>query len=103
PMFYALPTQLGIQLPTDLTGTSATVQVTAAGQPSTTRNVSIDAFAPGIFSFTGDGRGAGAITHSDGTPVSAASPARQGEAVVIYLTGLGQTTPAALTGALAAG
>ncbi|MBI3933562.1 MAG: TIGR03118 family protein [Acidobacteria bacterium] len=103
PIFYALPTQLGIQIPTDLTGTSATVQVTAAGQPSTTRSVSIDAFSPGVFSFSGDGRGAGAITHGDGTPVDASSPARQGEAVVIYLTGLGQTTPAALTGALAAG
>ena len=101
PLFYALPTQLGIQIPTDLTGTSATLQVTAAGQPSTTGSVSIDAFSPGIFSFSGDGRGAGAINHLDGTPVSAASPARQGEVVEIYLTGLGQTNPPVPTGALA--
>jgi uncharacterized protein (TIGR03118 family) len=100
PMYYALPTQLDIQIPTDLTGTTATLQVTAAGQSSTSRVINIDAFSPGIFSLSGDGRGAGAVTHLNGTPVSASNPARPSEIVSIYLTGLGQTTPAVPTGAL---
>ncbi len=33
------------------------------------------------------------VTHADGTPVSAASPAIPGEIVVIYAVGLGQTNP----------
>ena len=105
PIFYATPTQLGIQLPTDLTGTSATIQVNVNGQPSATRTISVDAFSPGIFSFSADGRGPGAITHNDpaGTPVSASNPALPGEIIVIYATGLGQVTPAVLTGALASG
>jgi uncharacterized protein (TIGR03437 family) len=38
------------------------------------------------------------VTHADGTLVSAASPAIPGEVVVIYAWGLGQTTPAVITG-----
>jgi hypothetical protein len=34
-----------------------------------------------------------AVTHADGTLVSAASPATAGELVVIYATGLGETDP----------
>jgi hypothetical protein len=38
------------------------------------------------------------VTHADGTLVSANSPAKAGETVVIYAYGLGQTTPAVKTG-----
>lgn len=100
PVFYASPTQLVIQLPSDLTGTSADIQVTVNGQTSVTKKVSLDAFSPGIFAVSSDGKGAGVITHNDtaGTLVSSASPARPGETIVIYATGLGQVTPAVPTG-----
>jgi len=98
PIFYASPNQLGIQIPTEVTGTSAAVQVIVNGQSSNTANISIGPFSPGIFTFTADGKGAGAITHADGTPVSGSSPAQPGETVVIYSTGLGQITPAVPTG-----
>ena len=96
PIFYAVPTQLGVQIPTDLTGTSATVQVTVSGQASTSRTISLDAFRPGIFTVTQDGKGAGAITHATrtGEPlVTAQDPARPNEVLTIYATGLGQVTP----------
>jgi uncharacterized protein (TIGR03437 family) len=38
------------------------------------------------------------VTHADGTLVSADSPAKSGETVVVYAFGLGQTTPAVKTG-----
>lgn len=38
------------------------------------------------------------ITHADGTLISAASPARPGEEIVIYALGLGATKPAVPTG-----
>ena len=98
PIFYATPGQLGVQIPTEVTGTSATVQVTVNGQSSPAQAFSIDAFAPGIFTTNQQGNGPGAITHSDGTTVTSGSPARPGEVVVIYANGLGQVTPALATG-----
>jgi uncharacterized protein (TIGR03437 family) len=38
------------------------------------------------------------VTHSNGTPVSASSPANVGEALTAWVFGLGQTTPSATTG-----
>jgi uncharacterized protein (TIGR03437 family) len=42
------------------------------------------------------------ITHADGTQVSAILPAKSGEELVAYATGLGQTNPPLTTGQLAA-
>ena len=98
PIFYATPVQLGIQIPSELTGTSATLQVTVNGQSSPARTFSIGPFAPGIFTSNQQGTGSEAITHADGTTVSSGNPARPGETVIIYATGLGQVTPALATG-----
>jgi uncharacterized protein (TIGR03437 family) len=98
PIFYASPRQLGIQIPTELTGASATVQVSVSGQGSSAQTVSLSAVSPGIFSFSADGKGPGAITHADGSPATSQSPAQPGELVIVYATGLGQTTPTAATG-----
>lgn len=38
------------------------------------------------------------VTHADGTPVSPRSPAKGGEALVAYATGLGQTNPPLASG-----
>lgn len=43
---------------------------------------------------------ASVVAHSDGSAVSAASPARSGEEVVAYAVGLGQTNPPLATGKL---
>jgi uncharacterized protein (TIGR03437 family) len=61
-------------------------------------------------SFSGDGgpatqngKGAGAITHVDGSPVSQQNPAQPGEEVILYATGLGKVTPSVPTGELPGG
>jgi uncharacterized protein (TIGR03437 family) len=41
----------------------------------------------------------GVVLHADYSPVTASKPARLGETVLIYLTGLGELNPAATTGA----
>jgi len=102
PLLYASPKQLGIEIPPDVTGSSATVQVSVGGQASAVQTISISAVSPGIFTFSGDGKGPGAITHADGSPVSAQHPALPGEMVVLYATGLGQVTPAVPIGKLPA-
>ena len=101
PIFYASPIQLGVQIPTELTaGTSATLQVTVAGQSSPPSTVSIGATSPGIFF---SGASIGAITHVDGSAVTATSQAVPGETVTLYATGLGQVAPAVPTGQVATG
>ena len=100
PIYYSSPIQLGIQIPTDLTGAAAMVQVVVAGQSSPPSTVSIGAVSPGIFA---SGTGAGAITHADGSAVSPQNPAHPGELVILYATGLGQVTPSVPTGALPSG
>jgi uncharacterized protein (TIGR03437 family) len=102
PIFYAAPTQLGIQIPFEAVGASATVSVSVGGQASTAATVPLALVAPGIFTATADGKGAGAITHANGSAVTAQNPAQPGEVVVLYATGLGQVTPAVATGALPA-
>jgi uncharacterized protein (TIGR03437 family) len=103
PIFYAVSGQLGIQIPFEATGTSATVSVSAAGQASTPATVTLAPVSPGIFTATADGKGAGAITHVDGSAVTTQNPAHAGELVILYATGLGQVAPAVATGALPAG
>jgi uncharacterized protein (TIGR03437 family) len=105
PIFYSSPNQLGVQIPTELTGASASVQVTVNGQASAPQTIAIAPLTPGIFTFTSDGKGAGAFTHVDGSPVTVTqqNPARRGELVILYATGLGQVTPSVPTGALPTG
>jgi uncharacterized protein (TIGR03437 family) len=43
------------------------------------------------------------VKNADFSLVTAENPARAGDILVIYLTGMGQTTPATATGALASG
>lgn len=103
PIYYASPTRLGIQIPTELTTTSATVQVSVGGQASAPATVVVEPVSPGLFSANADGQGPGAVTHADGSPVTPQNPARRGEVVVFYATGLGPVSPAVATGALASG
>ena len=103
PLFYATPGQLGIQIPFEAAGALATVSVSVGGQPSTPATVTLAAVAPGIFTASQDGKGAGAITHVDGSLVTTQNPAHAGELVILYATGLGQVTPAVATGGLPAG
>ncbi len=64
------------------------VTVVANGQTSNTLNMGVTAVASEIL----------AIYNQDGSPNSAASPARQGSVVVVYMSGLGQTTPPGVDG-----
>ena len=100
PLFYSTPGQLGIQIPYELsTNAAAKVQVTVDGVKSAVITIPIDGLAPGLFTTTQDGKGAAAALHSDGkTLVSAAQPAKPGEIITLFGTGLGLLSPALATG-----
>ena len=100
PLFYSLPGQLAVQIPFETAGqTSATIRVTVGGQASVPRTFAVDAFAPGFFTLTSDGRGTAVVLHQDGiTLATAQNPARPNEVVVFFGTGLGVLAPPLATG-----
>ena len=59
--------------------------------------------APGIFAYSANGANIGAVEHADGSLISVNAPAKPGETIEVYLTGLGATNPEVQTGQLTHG
>ena len=93
PIYAISPTLVFALVPYATAGPTANFTVSNNGALSNTVEVPVAATAPGVFSLTRNGIGPGAIQHTDYTTVSSAKPAKRGETVVIYLTGLGAVTP----------
>jgi uncharacterized protein (TIGR03437 family) len=87
--------QATFQVPCDvIPGDSVKVTVNV-GISTATVNIPVLAASPGIFTYVdADNVARAVLTRPDGTFVSAANPARRGEIVRAYVTGLGATTPA---------
>lgn len=104
PIYYVSPTQISVIVPYELgtTGTFlADIQVSNNSVLSNIVQMYWQASAPGVFSQNQNGIGYGAVLHAkDGTLVSTANPARAGEYIEVFLTGLGKGTPAVADGAL---
>jgi uncharacterized protein (TIGR03437 family) len=101
PMFSVTPNQLAAMVPFTVTGPTATVAVSSGSQQSNVVTMPVAASSPGLFTASQNGLGPALIQHSDFTLVSEASPAKRGEIVVLYLTGLGAVNPSIVTGAAA--
>jgi uncharacterized protein (TIGR03437 family) len=93
PIALVSSNQLNVLVPYAVTGTAATLVVTAGGTASNSVTVPLAASAPGVFSQDSSGTGIGAILHANNSKVTAASPAKRGETISIYLTGLGAVEP----------
>lgn len=93
PLFFVSPNQINIQVPFGLTGFSASVEIEKKTPEGTVVSaaapLALSTGAPGIFTADGTGRGSGRVTHADLTPVTADSPAKPGETVSVFVTGLG--------------
>jgi len=104
PLYSVFPSQINAQLPFECPASGSTqLTVTASGQVSAAQTVSLASGSPGVFTMNASGSGDGVILHGNGSLVSSASPAKGGEQVVVYCTGLGPTTPSFATGAAATG
>jgi uncharacterized protein (TIGR03437 family) len=98
PIYLVSPTQLNVLVPYSVTGTTATISVTNNGKTSNSVVVPLSTTAPGVFTQNSSGTGLGAILHANNTLVTSASPAKLGETVSIYLTGLGAVSPSVSDG-----
>lgn len=103
PLFYASSPQVNLQIPWELAGqTQATMNDTVGTVAATQQNVTIAAFAPGIFTVNQAGTGQGAVLIAGtGQLASTLRPAVRGEFVSIFCTGLGAVSNQPATGAAA--
>ena len=101
PLSYVGPTQINFLVPFATTDAYATFQVINNGTPSNPVTLYTSLTAPGIFTGAPSGIGNGAVLHADFSAVTQSSPAKIGETVLLYLTGLGAVMPAVGDGAAA--
>ena len=80
-------------------GTILTFAVTFNGTKSNAVSVYSGPASPGIFTQPTGGIGSGAVLHADFSLVTDASPAKSGETIQIFLTGLGKVTGNTAAGA----
>jgi uncharacterized protein (TIGR03437 family) len=111
PVFAASPGQINVQIPYELAGVnSASVQVAVDGHASDLQAVPMGPFSPGIFTITSSGQGAVLIANTSTVVAPTGSipgldtrPARRGDFITIFCTGLGAVTDPPQTGAPSSG
>ncbi len=87
---FAGPTQINAILPEDASGLLTLTVKSAAGASSL--NIVIEPAVPAIFTQTGTGSGpASALNALSGMVITTANKARPGDAISLYMTGLGAT------------
>jgi uncharacterized protein (TIGR03437 family) len=98
PLFYVSPGQVNLQIPSNLGEGDQTLTLSWLGKPDTSAGFTVSRNAPGLFSQWVSGKAFAAATHADGSEVTTASPARKGEVITLYATGLGPTNHPILDG-----
>jgi uncharacterized protein (TIGR03437 family) len=104
PVHLVSQNQISALIPYEISGDSfATFQVVVNGSKSNLVTVYAGNSAPGIYTADENGVGDAAILHSDYSLITNSSPAKPGETVLMYLTGLGAVTPQLADGEAAPG
>jgi uncharacterized protein (TIGR03437 family) len=102
PLYYVSPIQINAQVPFEVGPGQVRVQVRRNLAASLAESITVEAAAPSILTVDQRGSGAGLILHAaDARLITEASPARPGESVAIYCTGLGPLKTPLRTGAIA--
>jgi len=99
PIYYVTPGQLSAIVPYAVTSGIAQVQVINNGKASNFVTMQTAKTAPGVLTQSQNGLGYGDVIHADGTLVNAGNPAKPGETVSVFLTGLGAVNPTISDGA----
>ncbi|MBL8216094.1 MAG: hypothetical protein JNK87_35560 [Bryobacterales bacterium] len=94
PLYVVSPGLINAVAPFNLTGDIARIEVNNNGQVSNAVTTFINATSPGVFTVPPGGAGYAAAQHtSDFSLVTPENPARPGETIAVYLTGLGDVRP----------
>jgi uncharacterized protein (TIGR03437 family) len=95
PLFYVGPGQVNAQVPYSFQpGTSVPITVVTSGQIAAPQNYFIAPVQPGVFV----GSPYAAVLDGQSRAINAENPARIGDTLQIFTTGLGATTPTAMAG-----
>ena len=82
------------QVPCSLAPASSVPVALTVGSGTTNVNLAVGAVSPGIFqTLMSDGVTRAVMVRPDGSYVSLQNPARRGETEIVYVTGLGATSP----------
>ena len=92
--------QLNIQVPFETAGNFATVVVENNGSQGTITNVPIFNPQPAVFEVNVEGGTFAAALHADFSLITPSNPARPGETIQVFLTGLGRLSPPVATNAV---
>ncbi len=90
PILYVSPGQINFVVPSNLLPGDSEVQVGLDSRFGRPVRVRIDDVAPALFPLDPE---FAVATHADGSVITREAPARGGEVIVLYATGLGQTSP----------
>jgi uncharacterized protein (TIGR03437 family) len=101
PMFFAMPTQVNLQIPWEMAGqTQTSIIDTVNGASSNSQVVALATFAPGIFTIDASGAGQGAIVVvPSGSVAAGGTPALRNAYIAVFCTGLGAVSNQPATGA----
>jgi uncharacterized protein (TIGR03437 family) len=100
PIYFVSASQISVIVPYATTESFATFQV-INGTPSNKVLVYVAPTAPGVYTQPPDGVETAAALHTDYSLVTPDNPAKVGETLQLFVTGLGAVTPAVADGAVA--
>lgn len=92
-IYYVSPTQVNLLVPTSLIAGPASIQLVLDGVAGPAVAITLGTAAPSLFQLDSS---TVLGVHLDGSLITSQSPARAGEIVVLYASGLGPTNPAAI-------
>lgn len=93
PLYYVAPGQINGQLPYAISGSWVRMRVSSPGGLSPWQKVALDEQHPSLFTSRINGRLAPTLLHNGGSTVDDSAPARSGDYVTAFLTGLGSVDP----------
>lgn len=101
PLLYTSANQINVVVPFEVNAPATQIVVQNGGGQSAELSVPVVAATPALFTVSGFGTGQAAVLNDDGSVNSSTNPAAVGSVVSLFATGLGQTTPPGVDGAVA--
>src|ERR1017187_5579260 len=105
PLFFIGDTAITFQIPVDISGSTAAIQLTrqTGGQTlqSNIFSATVAPTAPGLFTTAVGGLNLVTALDSSYIQITASNPARPGDTLIVYGTGLGPTNPIVPSGSVA--